>query len=712
MTIVHETRPTRITFMTVVRAELRCVLSTLSLLVRGQIRMPREMVGREIGFADGTRSEIYRETAMREVGSPPRVILAVRFRLRLIGSSKVGHALFRFESLFNTLLFAAHPGFHTKLWLTDRVTNYYRGIYEWRDAESAAAYAEVLRVVLSPWVQSGSFAYRVIDETRRPEYLEGRVVPDSSATPEDLWWLPARSVRSTDLTDEPETDLLVVGAGPTGLALAIQARILGAEVRVVERRNSPRDWAPALAVHPRTMEILRGLGVADQLWRRSVTEVHLAVHADGSTIEGRLFDLRLPATEYPFVLFAPQPEVEGVLRERLLALGVEIEWGRELTELDDHDGSVECHLRAPGGLEESIVSRFVAGCDGAESSVRRLVGIPFPGRDYRQSIVVADAEPTADLSPGTAHAFLRGEGILFIFPLPSGRWRLITPHPGGDELDLADLVARHTQGEVTLSRFGRMTAIRPQHRLARRYRRGRVFLAGDAAHVHSPAGAQGMNTGIQDAANLGWKLALAVRGAPDALLDTYETERRRVAKQVVRLTGLAFALEVSDSWVFRIGRRWAAHPVASLLLPRPRLVSFVARVVSGLDTRYRDGAVGRDNGCRRHFGPGSRLPDYALSGGWPESRLHQLTDASGFHLLIFDDVVDKQVLESLSHRWSGTVRVRQVNRSKTPSPRPPSYVLVRPDGYIATCGGDANLVRAVEYLDEWVGAGGIRSTVT
>ena len=478
---------------------------------------------------------------------------------------------------------------------------------------------------------------------------------------------------------------------------------MGAEVRVIERRDGPRDWSPALAVHARTMEILRGMGVADQLLRRSITEVELEVHADGSTIGGRLFDLRLPATEYPFILFSPQPEVEAVLRKRLLALGVDVEWGGELTDLDDHGGFVECHLRAPNGLEGSIVSRFVAGCDGSASTVRRLMQIPFPGRDYRQSIIVADAETTADLSPSTAHAFLRGEGILFIFPLPSGRWRLITPHPGSDELDLAELVARHTQGAVTLSRTRRVTTIRPQHRLAPRYRRGRVFLAGDAAHVHSPAGAQGMNTGIQDAANLGWKLALAARGAPDALLDTYETERRRVARQVVRLTGLAFALEVSDSWVFRNGRRWAAHPLASLLLPRPRLVSYVARVVSGLDTRYRDGAIGRDYGCRTPFGPGGRLPDYPLSGGWSESRLHKLTDASGFHLLIYDDGVGEEVLETLSRRWGGCVRVRHVNRSRAPTRRLPSYVLVRPDGYIATRGADANLLRAVEYLDQWVG---------
>jgi hypothetical protein len=165
--------------------------------MRGQIRMPREMVGREIEFADGTRSQIYRETAMRDVATSPRVMLAVRFRLRLIGSSRVGHALFRFESLFNTLLFAAHRGFHTKLWLTDRVTNFYRGIYEWQDAESAAAYAEILRVVLSPWAQTDSFAYRVIHTIRRREFLEGRVVPDASATPEDLWWLPVGPLDQT-----------------------------------------------------------------------------------------------------------------------------------------------------------------------------------------------------------------------------------------------------------------------------------------------------------------------------------------------------------------------------------------------------------------------------------------------------------------------------------------------------------------------------------
>jgi hypothetical protein len=187
--------------LAVLSAELRCALSTLILLIRGQIRMPRAMVGREIVFADGSTSRVYRETVLRARGESPQVVLAVRFRLRLIGSNAAGHALFRWESLLNTLLFAAHQGFRTKLWLTDRDTGYYRGVYEWQDAESATAYAEVLWVVLEPWVETGSFGYRVIDGIRRRAFLAGRVSADSHSVPDDLWWRPVSPVPANERTD-------------------------------------------------------------------------------------------------------------------------------------------------------------------------------------------------------------------------------------------------------------------------------------------------------------------------------------------------------------------------------------------------------------------------------------------------------------------------------------------------------------------------------
>ena len=190
-------------------------------------------------------------------------------------------------------------------------------------------------------------------------------------------------------------------------------------------------------------------------------------------------------------------------------------------------------------------------------------------------------------------------------------------------------------------------SIRPQHRLASHYGVGRVFLAGDAAHVHSPAGAQGMNTGIQDAANLGWKLAMVLRGGPDTLLSSYEVERRPVAKKVLRLTGIAHAFEISEALPFRIGRRWAAPPVAGLVLPRPRLVSLVARAVSGFDIGYRRGAVDDVARPGRRFRPGRRLADLPLTHG-PSSHLHGLIDGGGFYLLEFDGEIADGPREEIS----------------------------------------------------------------
>ena len=494
-------------------------------------------------------------------------------------------------------------------------------------------------------------------------------------------------------------DLLVVGAGPTGLTLAVQARLMGASVRVLERRSEPRSWSPALAVHARTLEILRGFGVADRLKRRGITDVPLEIHFPGGVATGRLHHLDLPETEFPFILFAPQPEVEAVLRERLAELGTPVEWGSELVDVDNREEGVVSRITTDTGVE-TILSRYLGGCDGADSTVRRFIGVGFPGRQYRRSIVVADATAVSDLAPGTAHAFAKDDGMLFMFPLPSGAWRLIAPLRQ-TPADLSNLVATHTLGRLHLREFESVTEIRPQHRLARKYRQASIFLVGDAAHVQSPAGAQGMNTGIQDAANLGWKIALAARGAPDSLLDTYETERRRVARHVVALTGLAYALEVSDALTLRLGRRFLARPIASVLLPHPRLMSIVARVASGLDTAYRRGAID-DARHRGHCRPGARLPDARLSDG---TRLHDAIDASSFHLLGFSDSLDP---DRGRDDW---LPAHSITRDLLPHRSGwPGYVLVRPDGYVGACGDDARV--SDDYAAVWIGSARSTSTTT
>jgi hypothetical protein len=186
--------------LSVLGAETRCVARTLVLLARNEIAMPVDNVGRLVAFADGTRSQVYRETAMRRRRYQDLVLLVVRFRLRLIGSSRIAHWLFRLESVLNTLLFAAHLGFQTKLWLTDRRTWFYRGIYEWEGKEAALQYAETLRVVLRPWVQPGSFAYQVVEDRSREEYLEGGAA-ESTPGPESAWWSPVGP--EAVIADEP-----------------------------------------------------------------------------------------------------------------------------------------------------------------------------------------------------------------------------------------------------------------------------------------------------------------------------------------------------------------------------------------------------------------------------------------------------------------------------------------------------------------------------
>lgn len=499
-----------------------------------------------------------------------------------------------------------------------------------------------------------------------------------------------------------DTDVSVVGAGPTGLTVALQLRSMGASVRIIERRNGPREWAPALAVHSRTLEVLRILGVADELMAEGVSDADLTIHFEESTVSGRLHGLDLFDTEYPLILFVPQPDVEAVLRERLSGLGVEVEWGTRFRSLWQDDQHVSIGADGPSG-EVKISSRFVVGCDGAESSVRAALGIPFRGRRYRETIVVADVATAVGYEAGCAHAFMRKEGILFLFPLGSGRSRLIAPLGEEDAagLDVMRLVREQTRGSVEVSDVSWVRAIKPQHRLAASYRSGRAFLAGDAAHVHSPAGAQGMNTGIQDAVNLGWKLAFACDGTPDGLIDTYESERRPVARQVVALTGLAFALEVSGFPPLRLGRRWAARPVASVILPRPRLVSRVARVVSGLDTRYRSGALGGGGSIRMR--PGARLPDYLLRDA-PVPRLHQLIDRPAFHLFVDDAfTADFESVGLPGH----PLRVHRLESGWLPRAARPlcRRVLIRPDGYIAATDDDEDATDVQDFLQTWTGVG-------
>lgn len=503
-----------------------------------------------------------------------------------------------------------------------------------------------------------------------------------------------------------DVDILVVGAGPTGLALALQAHDSGARVRIVERRPEPFRPSRALILHPRTLEALRPLGVIDSLLARADTAPQVHLRLGRREVHLSLGGLGLPDTAFPHLTLARQTDVEEVLAQALADRGVAVERGTELTTVEDAGDHVRATLRTPGGPER-VVCAYLAGCDGQESIVRRIAGIGWPGAPYHEEVILADAELAGDLTPGTAHVAAGRDGLLFVFALGErATWRILATRAAGHDplpygrpgppvsehelqarLDAAGLDARIT-GLVWSGRYAL------QRRLATHFRRGRLFLAGDAAHASSPAGGQGMNTGIQDALNLGWKLAyVPAAHAPDLLLDSYERERHPVARQVLRLTHLGFWAEANTGVLPGLLRDVLAPlaiPAFPALATYPRPLAPAIRLLTQLRVAYPNSPLSVEGHPRLAAGPraGQRLPDATVTVDGRQTRLHALLARPGIHLLLQRDAAD------LDHAQLGS-HVGLYRLTSTPGT---GVIAVRPDGYIGFRCGVANLPQLRTWL--------------
>jgi 2-polyprenyl-6-methoxyphenol hydroxylase-like FAD-dependent oxidoreductase len=347
--------------------------------------------------------------------------------------------------------------------------------------------------------------------------------------------------------------ILVAGAGPAGLALALQAHDHGAEVRIVDRRPAAFRPSRALIMHPRTLEVLRPLGVTGALLARADTAPSAELRLGRRAVRVRLAGFALPDTAFPHLSLIRQMDVETVLAGALGDRGVEVERGTELAWVRDRGADALAALRTPSGLDEACFDA-VGGCDGPASTVRAQAGIGWAGRPYPVEIVLADADLDGDLQAGVAHVAAGPGGLVFAFALgEQAPWRLLATRPArpgpatfgqpGPPVLAAELQALLGQSGLVarITRLAWSARYRVQHRLAGRFSVGRLFLAGEAAHAYSPATGQGLNAAVQDAANLGWKLALATPGPAGAvLLGSYGQERRPVARQMLGVTHLAF----------------------------------------------------------------------------------------------------------------------------------------------------------------------------
>ncbi len=418
-------------------------------------------------------------------------------------------------------------------------------------------------------------------------------------------------------------DVLIVGAGPTGLVLALWLTSQGLTVRIVDETAGPGAASRAMAVQARTLELYRQLDLADDVVAAGYRNPAFNLWTGGKRRARVSFgDAGAELTPYPFLLVYPQDRHERFLVERLSALGVEVERDTTFLDFEETPDHVTARLRGPGGTETTAEAAWLAGCDGARSPVRHQIGSGFPGGTYAKIFYVADVEAAGPAANGEVNIALDTDDFCaWLAYSDHGQGRLIgtvgSEDPEKDEeadrerraaLRFEDVSHRAiTDIGLQVGRVNWFSTYRVHHRVTDRYRRGRAFLVGDAAHVHSPAGGQGMNTGIGDAINLAWKLAAVHQGrAPDALLDSYEAERRPFAQRLVETTDRIFSYVTADGAFADFVRTRVAPLFAPAVFRIEAMREYMFRMVSQTMISYHDGPI--SEGKAGEVRGGDRLP--------------------------------------------------------------------------------------------------------
>lgn len=500
-------------------------------------------------------------------------------------------------------------------------------------------------------------------------------------------------------------DVLIVGAGPTGLVLAAWLTRFGVSVRIVDKAPEPGHASRAVGVQARTLELYRQIGLDAAIVNRGLPFAAANLWVKG-THRGRVEfgSMGEGLSPYPYMLIFPQDEHEKLLIEHLASTGVRVERPSKLVAIDEHADRMTAKLeRADGGVE-ICEARYIAGCDGARSFVRDAIDTGFPGGTYAHLFYVADVEASGPPMNGELHGALDDSDFVACFPLKERTHaRLIgTVRPEaekqGEELDFSVVNQRVIERmHLEVKRVKWFSTYHVHHRVASVFRRGRTFLLGDAAHIHSPVGGQGMNTGIGDAVNLAWKLAATLQGRATAeLLDTYEQERVPFAQRLVATTDRAFEFVSADGPVASFVRTVLAPPLLTTITRSATVRRLMFNTISQIQLTYRscglnEGRAGRVHGGDRlpwvrygasdNFAPLTSLDWQAHVYGHARSELRAACVARPLPLHVF--------------AWTEQAQAVGLARD--------ALYLVRPDGYVAMAADDAH---AAAHLDRYFAAHG------
>jgi len=545
---------------------------------------------------------------------------------------------------------------------------------------------------------------------------------------------------STDSTVE----VLIVGAGPTGLTMACELLRHGITPRIIDKAMAPTDKSKAFAIHPRTLELLENMGIVDAFLKEGNECNAFDMYERGKPLVNARFDSI--ESKYPFALMIPQSLSEKILHEHLKSYGIEVERELELNKIKQTDDNVTATLKTKYNSFETVECQYLLGCDGAHSTTRHKLNLDFKGAPYPNYWLLADCDLDWKYPMFNLSIFIHPTGLTTYFPYKSDRGRLmfeLENAPIEEEMALPimdDVIKLMEEREIEYNDISNphwLAYFKLHHRIVDRYREGRVFVGGDAAHIHSPMGGQGMNTGMQDAYNLAWKMALVLKGkSPETLLDSYNTERHKIGEEVVTLTDTATKMATIHNPVLSVIR----NKMMGVLLNINPVQHKITSILTQLEFHYKDSPIVDERwfeskeveGYVPHghdLKAGERFKDYSLKNVADNSstQLYDLLTGSEHELLIFTGAeLEDMEIEELSKvvesviEYGSLIEKHLIIGSETAPPGlpqvPSTWVdvdhvmhkdfgaakaclyLIRPDGYIAFRNQPASASDLKEYL--------------
>ncbi|HEY0005904.1 MAG TPA: FAD-dependent monooxygenase [Pyrinomonadaceae bacterium] len=514
-----------------------------------------------------------------------------------------------------------------------------------------------------------------------------------------------------------KTDVIIIGAGPTGLALACQLIRHSVDFVIFDKKENITPYSKAIGVQARTLEIYEQIGLADDLIELGAIAERARL-LEGGEVRGEveLGEIGKGLSPYPFLLIVEQGQHEKILSDFIKSNGKEIQWQTELESFSQDDERVKANVKKSNGETQTVEAKFLVGCDGAKSIVRHSLGLEFEGSTFERLFYVADVQIDWEFSHDALMVCLAQNTITAFFPMiGENRYRIVGTFPEnhakeeGEILyeEIEEQIKEDTKLNLDITNVNWFSVYKVHSRRVNRFSEGRCFLAGDSAHIHTPAGAQGMNTGIQDGYNLAWKIALTLRGKADAkILETYNEERLANAQRLLETTDRLFNFGASEEWLIAYFRTHIFPRIANFVLRFETVKQFIFPLISQIGINYRDCSLSRHQGDEDFkVKAGDRLPYFLIDGASVYDKLHQ----TNFHLLVFSAVPDDyQALKTeLENEYAGWVDFNvvplQSHVAEIFGADQPFSLLLRPDNYIGFISPQISLDEVKAYLSEFAG---------